>query len=159
NDTAADYPHTTLAQLVRERAADHPDRVALADGESTLTYRQLVERAERTARALAYHGVRPGDTVGLRVERGLGQVEAVLAVLLAGAAYVPVDPADPADRASFILTDSAAALLLTDAAHTTDPGFAGPTVRLDEIDHSGHFAASAERPPLPEPAPDDLAYV
>ncbi|MEU5027735.1 amino acid adenylation domain-containing protein [Streptomyces milbemycinicus] len=156
NDTAADYPHTTLAHLVSERAADHPDRVALSDGESTLTYRQLVERAERIARVLADHGVRPGDTVGLRVERGPAQVEAVVAVLLAGAAYVPVDPAAPADRAAFILTDSAATLLLTDAAHTAAPGFAGPTVRLDEIDH---FAIRPGQEPLPEPAPDDLAYV
>ncbi|MES4904123.1 MULTISPECIES: amino acid adenylation domain-containing protein [unclassified Streptomyces] len=159
NDTAADYPHTTLARLVSERAADHPDRVALAGGDGTLTYRQLVGRAERIARVLADHGVRPGDTVGLRVERGPAQVQAVLAVLLAGAAYVPVDPAAPADRAAFILADSAATLLLTDARHTADPGFAGPTVRLDDIDHCAHAAASADRAPLPEPAPDDLAYI
>ncbi|MDX3229011.1 non-ribosomal peptide synthetase [Streptomyces sp. ME19-01-6] len=156
NDTAADYPHTTLARLVSERAARHPDRVALAGGDGTLTYRQLVERAERLARVLVNHGVRPGDTVGLRVERGTAQIEAVLAVLLAGAAYVPIDPAVPADRAAFILTDSAATLLLTNTAHTADPGFAGPTVRLDEIDHT---AAPPHRETLPEPAPDDLAYV
>ncbi|MFK4186957.1 amino acid adenylation domain-containing protein [Streptomyces sparsogenes] len=167
NDTAADYPHTTLSRLVSERAARQPDRVALVGerpgGGGTLTYRQLAERAERLAHALADQGVRPGDTVGLRLGRGPAQVEAVLAVLLAGAAYVPIDPAAPADRAAFILDDSAATLLLTDDPDiadpdTADPGFAGRTVRLGDLD-LGLAAAPPNRGPLPEPAPDDLAYI
>ena len=163
NDTAATYPETTLTRLVSERTARSPESVALVSEAAAVTYRQLTRRAQRLAQVLIGHGVRPGGLVGLRIAPGPAQVEAVLAVLFAGAAYVPVDPAAPADRVAFTLTDSAVQLLLTDSPQTAPDaglsGFTGRTVLLDEVDLNVPTAPGAPVPALPEPAPDDLAYV
>ena len=83
----------------------HPERSALTtDGES-LTYAELDARANRLARHLLAAGVRPGDLVGLCLERSVELVVAILAVLKAGAAYLPLDPAYPAERSAFALED------------------------------------------------------
>ncbi|HEY2292939.1 MAG TPA: amino acid adenylation domain-containing protein, partial [Thermoanaerobaculia bacterium] len=100
-----------------EAQADRaPGAVALSvpgeDGER-LTYGELDARANRIARYLQARGVRPGDRVALRLERSAGMVAAILGVLKAGAAYVPIDPAHPEERIAFTLEDSGAALLLT----------------------------------------------
>ncbi|MFF6785143.1 amino acid adenylation domain-containing protein [Streptomyces sp. NPDC012510] len=162
NDTAATYPESTLTRLVGERAEQSPDGVALVSGADAVTYRQLTRRAQRLARVLIGHGVRPGGLVGLRIAPGPAQVEAVLAVLFAGAAYVPVDPAAPAERAAFILRDSAVQVLLTDDATAQGvrlPGFTGRAVLLDEVDLDSPMDPDTPVAALPEPAPDDLAYV
>ncbi|HEY4575860.1 MAG TPA: amino acid adenylation domain-containing protein, partial [Thermoanaerobaculia bacterium] len=92
-----------------------PEAVAVsADGEP-LTYRDLDAWANRIARHLQASGVRPGDRVALRLERSAGMVAALLGVLKAGAAYVPIDPAYPEERIAFTLEDSGAALLLAAA--------------------------------------------
>ncbi|PYQ65418.1 MAG: hypothetical protein DMF53_05585 [Acidobacteria bacterium] len=94
-----------------------PGAVALSlpgeDGER-LTYAELDARANRIARHLQARGVRPGDRVALRLERSAEMVAAILGVLKAGAAYVPIDPAHPEERIAFTLQDSGAALLLTE---------------------------------------------
>jgi amino acid adenylation domain-containing protein len=100
-----------------EAQADRaPEATALsADGEH-LSYAQLDAWANRIARHLQASGVRPGDRVALRLERSAGMVAAILGVLKAGAAYVPVDPAYPEERIAFTLEDSGAALVLTPEA-------------------------------------------
>ncbi|WP_255948464.1 non-ribosomal peptide synthetase [Streptomyces odontomachi] len=95
-------------------AAAHPDRTALSHGAEHLTYTELNARANRLARSLRSRGVVPGDRVGLLLERGPGQVVAVLAVLKAGAAYVPVNPADPAHRQTMVFGDAQVRLVLRD---------------------------------------------
>ncbi|HEY4593389.1 MAG TPA: amino acid adenylation domain-containing protein, partial [Thermoanaerobaculia bacterium] len=80
-----------------------------------LTYGELEARANRLARRLQARGVGPGDRVALLLERSAELVVAVLGVLKAGAAYVPIDPAYPAERVAFVRADSGAALLLTAA--------------------------------------------
>src|SRR6185369_5982377 len=80
-----------------------------------LTYGELDARANRLARYLQARGVRPGDRVALLLERSAELVAAILGVLKAGAAYVPIDPAYPAERVAFLREDSGAALLLTAA--------------------------------------------
>src|SRR5262249_43406823 len=76
----------------------------------------LDRQAERIARRLAAAGVRPGDRVALALERSAGMIAAILGVLKAGAAYVPLDPAYPAERLAFAREPSGAALLLTAGA-------------------------------------------
>jgi amino acid adenylation domain-containing protein len=93
-----------------DRAPDAP--AVTADGE-TLTYGELDARANRLARHLLAKGVRPGDLVALRFERSAGMLVAILAVLKAGAGYLPLDPTYPAERLAFALEDSGASLLLT----------------------------------------------
>src|SRR4051812_34131812 len=82
---------------------------------SPLTYGELDARANRLARRLQARGVGPGDRVALLLERSAELVVAILGVLKAGAAYVPIDPAYPAERVAFVRADSGAALLLTAA--------------------------------------------
>nr|AKA59395.1 non-ribosomal peptide synthetase [uncultured bacterium AB_162] len=106
NSTDAEFPHVGLAELVRRTAAAQPRAVALVDGPDEVTYGELVERAERVARGLVRRGVAAGDFVGLLLGRGIGQVEAMLGVLFAGAAYVPIDSATPAARLEFIVADA-----------------------------------------------------
>ncbi|HEX6037404.1 non-ribosomal peptide synthetase [Longimicrobium sp.] len=114
NATHAEYPadarvHDLFAATV-ERTPDAP---AVSWPGGALTYAQLDARANRLARYIRARGVRADSAVGICLERGPEMMVAVLAVLKAGAAYVPVDPAYPADRIAYMLADSAAPVLLT----------------------------------------------
>ncbi|HEV7783970.1 MAG TPA: condensation domain-containing protein, partial [Thermoanaerobaculia bacterium] len=103
-------PIHRLFEAQVDRAPDAP--AVTADGQ-TLTYGELDARANRLARHLLASGVRPGDLVALRFERSGEMLVAILAVLKAGAGYLPLDPTYPAERLAFALEDSGAALLLT----------------------------------------------
>jgi amino acid adenylation domain-containing protein len=116
NATSAPYPsERCIHQLFQAQAAKTPAAVALAWGDATLTFRELDERANRLARALARRGAGPEVRVGICVERSPDLVAAVLAVMKAGGAWVPVDPAHPPERVAYVLQDSGAALVLTHA--------------------------------------------
>ncbi|WP_026400352.1 non-ribosomal peptide synthetase [Actinomadura rifamycini] len=113
NDTAAAVPAGTVPDLFEARAARTPDDVALVCGGASLTYAELNDRANRLARDLAARGVGPEDRVALVLPRTPDVVVAILGVLKAGAAYVPVDPEYPADRIAFMLDDCAPACTIT----------------------------------------------
>ncbi|MEU7559125.1 non-ribosomal peptide synthetase [Streptomyces eurythermus] len=135
-----------LHELVRHRAARVPDRTAVVSGPVTLSYAELDRRADGLAARLAGRGVRPGDRVGVHVERSADLVVALLGVLRAGAAYLPLDPALPAARLAGYAADAGARIAVT------GPGLALPG--LDSVSPGG-----GGRPPaVPEPA-GDLAYV
>lgn len=162
NGTALAVPNRTVPGLVAERAAAAPGRVALVDGARTVTYAELDARAERLARLLAGRGVGPEDRVALALPRSPELVVAMLAVLRAGAAFVPVDMTYPAERIAYTLDDSAPAYVITTAAlEARVPGRA-PRVLLDEDRVStdeGPAVADRSRAPLPGPDPDHPAYV
>jgi amino acid adenylation domain-containing protein len=114
NDTARDsVPALSLHQLFETHAAQTPDAIALIFGDDKLSYAQLNQRANRLARYLRELGVGPEVLVGISLERGIDLVVAVLAVLKAGGAYLPLDPAYPPDRRAFMIADSQPAVLLT----------------------------------------------
>ena len=92
----------------------HSDAVEF-DGES-LSYLTLEERANQLAHFLIAKGVQPGDFVGLSVDRGLDMIVAILGILKAGAAYIPIDPASPKERNLFIVDDSSVRWMLVDRA-------------------------------------------
>ena len=102
----------SLADLFDRAAARWPDAVAVEDPERSLTYRGLAERADALAAELERRGVVPGDRVGLLLGRSVNVVVSILAALKAGATYVPLDPDYPAQRLSFMLADSAVALVV-----------------------------------------------
>ncbi|MFH8751705.1 amino acid adenylation domain-containing protein [Streptomyces rimosus] len=105
NDTATDYPRdATVPQLFTEQAHRHPERPALEWPGGRWTYRQLYSRVRRAAAHLRSRGVRDGDTVAVLLRRSPEAVVAVLAVLEAGGAYLPLDPGDPDDRLETVLT-------------------------------------------------------
>ncbi|WP_242910401.1 amino acid adenylation domain-containing protein [Actinomadura terrae] len=141
-------------------AAARPQAAALVQGEQSLDYRTLLAAARGFATRLREEGVRPGDRVGLHLERSPEAVMAMIATWLAGAAYVPLPVDYPPDRLRYMLDDSGAAHLVT------APGGAAFPHRAKELRVSGaEFAAdpAAEMPSaveLPGPAhPDSIAYV
>jgi amino acid adenylation domain-containing protein/FkbM family methyltransferase len=129
-------PRETLHGRFARCAASGPDRVAVVCGDARLSYRELAARAHRLARRLARRGVTPGSLVGLHLRRSPWLPVAVLGVLEAGAAYLPLDPALPGPRLSFLLADSGAAALITERALAGDlpAGLpeAGAPILLDE---------------------------
>ncbi|MFI6118219.1 amino acid adenylation domain-containing protein, partial [Kitasatospora sp. NPDC051164] len=114
------------------QTARTPDAIALTDGDQQITYRQLNERANRLAHLLTDHGVRPETLVAVRLDRSAELVVALLAVLKAGGAYLPIDPDYPADRVAYMLDDAQPTLLLTTGSADTDI----PTLLLDQADVS-----------------------
>ncbi|MET0396580.1 MAG: amino acid adenylation domain-containing protein [Longimicrobiaceae bacterium] len=153
----APAPARLLHELVGEQAARTPDAPAVVHGGAALTYAGLDARAGALAGELRARGVGPEVPVGVCLERGVDAIVALLAVLRAGGAYLPLDPDYPADRLAFMLADSGAPLVLTAAALAGRlPDFAGEVVRVDGA--VPHSRASA-LPHSPPPSPDSLAYV
>jgi amino acid adenylation domain-containing protein len=125
-------PTETLHGLFAARAARSPEAVAAVCEDASLTYAELDAGANRLARFLVGLGVRPGDLVGLCLERSLDLVTAVLGVLKAGAAYLPLDPSHPKERLAFALEDSRVAVLLTqESLGDVLPPASARVVRLD----------------------------
>ena len=102
-----------LHELIAAQAARTPDRVAVSFEGAGLTYAELMARARRLAARLRELGVGPESLVGICAERSLEMMVALLGVLEAGAAYVPIDPAYPAERLAYMIEDAAVPVLLT----------------------------------------------
>lgn len=106
----------TAPQLFARQVEQHPDAVALVDGDTTLTYRELDEKAGRIAGALSGRGIGPDRVVALALPRSADLAVALLGVVKAGAAYLPVDASAPAERIGAQLGETAVSALLTDTA-------------------------------------------
>ncbi|WP_326558935.1 non-ribosomal peptide synthetase [Micromonospora sp. NBC_01796] len=143
----------TLPELFAARAAAAPDDPAVISGDRTWTYGQLSAAVDRLAARLRGYGVRPGDRVAVLVRRTPALPVALLGVLRAGAAYVPLDPDHPAARLDAILADAAPTILVTDQP-STGLSHSCPTLAPLTDDEPEHAGAD-----LPPPHPDDLAYL
>ncbi|TGV30419.1 amino acid adenylation domain-containing protein, partial [Mesorhizobium sp. M00.F.Ca.ET.186.01.1.1] len=160
NDTAVSYPlDKTLHQLFEEQVDKTPDQAALLFSGQSLTYRELNERANRLARVLRAKGVGPDRLVAIMAERSPEMVIGILGILKAGGAYVPVDPGYPQERIQYLLEDSNAALLLSQA-HLL-PLLAQVSDELPEcLDLNAELDAGLSGSNLPAVnQPTDLAYV
>ncbi|MFK0113677.1 non-ribosomal peptide synthase/polyketide synthase, partial [Streptomyces sp. NPDC091217] len=134
NATAREVTAVPVPQAFVAQVAATPDAVALVCGDVELTYRQLNARANRFAHALIARGVGPEQTVAVALPRSVESVVAVLGVLKAGAAYLPVDPAYPQARIAYMLEDARPALLVDDPALVTEVSAwpdTDPVVALD----------------------------
>jgi nonribosomal peptide synthetase DhbF len=152
NDTAEPVPNATMADLIQPIASQVPDAVAIVAEDRTLTYRQLDDAARHWAGRLAAHGVGPEDLVAIAIPRSPELVIGLLAVLYAGAAYLPLDTDYPADRVEFMLADAAPAVLLSTADEVSRLPSGVPTLLID-TDGEGPVAE-------PRPAgPHNPAYV
>ncbi|HKW01048.1 MAG TPA: amino acid adenylation domain-containing protein [Vicinamibacterales bacterium] len=117
NDTASDYPrHASIHELFAAEAAARPDEVAVIQGERRETRRWVDAQASLLAQRLRRAGVGPGDVAGVCCARSPEMVVALLAILKAGAAYLPLSPRDPIDRQVFVLRDAGARVLVTEPA-------------------------------------------
>ncbi|WP_329113002.1 non-ribosomal peptide synthetase [Streptomyces sp. NBC_01465] len=158
NDRSVPASHVTLIERVEAQVARTPDAVAVvADGES-LTYAELDAHAEQLAVELARRGVGPETVVSVVLPRSTKVVVALLGVLKAGGAYLPVDPAYAAARLPHVLPTARPHLILADAGtRGLVPATDIPVLVLDDVDFLG--AAGTEAPPRPKAGPDNLAYV
>lgn len=134
NDTMTDYPReAAIDELFRAQVRRTPDKTAVRLGGQVseyagggnprvfrLTYRELDQLSDELAVLLAAKGIGPGRIVGLHCERSLEMTVGILAVLKAGAAYLPIDPAWPRERKEFLLHDAEAEVLLTQEHLTGD---------------------------------------
>ncbi|QKZ05040.1 non-ribosomal peptide synthetase [Pseudomonas eucalypticola] len=156
NATAQAYPrgHTVHA-LVQAQVERTPQAAAVVQGAKVLTYGALNQQANRLAHHLIGLGIQPRDRVALCLHRGPGRVVALLAVLKAGAAYVPIDPGYPAERIAYLVQDSAPRLVMTDAVTSAQVG----TVRQVNLDRDAWHAEADGNPRVPGIDDRDLAYV
>lgn len=158
NDTIRDIERQSVTVQFERQVTARPDRPAVAFEGDRLSYGELNRRANRLARLLHEREVGSGALVGVSLERSLDMVVALLAVLKAGAAYVPIDPRFPVERAQFMLADSGiTALIASDDIAMRFDLPAGVTM----INLSAAMALDAlEASDLPtKPAPEDIAYV
>jgi amino acid adenylation domain-containing protein/FkbM family methyltransferase len=159
NATHKDFPaDKCLHHLFEQRAAAAPEAPAVLYADGCLTYGELDRRANQLARHLRKLGVRPDVLVGLCMERSLEMVVGLLGILKAGGAYVPLDPAYPQERLRFMLEDTRAPVLLTQA-HLRDrlEGLPGCVVCLDADWEA--IAAEQTTPPQTGVGPLNLSYV
>ncbi|WP_455710256.1 non-ribosomal peptide synthase/polyketide synthase [Photorhabdus luminescens] len=136
NATETAYPDALcIHQLFERQVEKTPNAIALMYEERTLSYAELNTRANRLARQLIEQGVCLGDHIALLLARSMELVVAQLAILKAGAVYVPVDPNVPDERKNWLISDCSARLLLTDTRADIPVNLAVPLLRLsDETD-------------------------
>ncbi|WP_030303150.1 amino acid adenylation domain-containing protein [Streptomyces katrae] len=168
NDTAAPVPQGPVAHLLAERARPVADRPAVLARDRELTHGELHGLAEALAVRLRERGAGPGVLVRVCLPRSAELVVAVLAVLRAGAAYVPLDPDHPAERLAQLVESAPAPITLTSArlAHPF-PAAGVLEVDLDALgvaggepdDAPGAVGLAVPEPGGPQPGPADLAYV
>ncbi|WP_426234531.1 amino acid adenylation domain-containing protein [Pseudomonas sp. TWP3-2] len=157
NDTRADYPQgLTIHQRFAARAAEQPDAVAAVCQGQQLTYAELNHEANSLAHLLIGLGVQPDDRVAIVARRGLDTLVGLLAILKAGAAYVPIDPAHPAERLSYLLGDSAPVALLTQSdLRERLPEYQVPIIELDRR----LWPVNSVNPQVADLTSEHLAYV
>lgn len=144
----------TLTALLERQAAKTPERVALAFRGESITYANLDRRASALARCLRARGVTTASRVALCLERTPDLVVAIVAVLKAGGAYLPLDLAWPSERVAYVLDDARAALIVTHSALLTRLGPHAEGALCLDLAESEPAAASPDAPEVASTSPD-----
>lgn len=113
NDTKREYESVTLHALFEEQAARTPDNIAVVLGDKQLSYRELNEKSNKLARTLCEKGTKPDEIIGVLTEPSLEMIVAILGILKAGAAYLPINTDYPEERIRYMLESSGCAVILT----------------------------------------------
>ena len=158
NNTQTDISLRTMQEVFEETAEKYPDRVALVFHNNTMNYRELNEMANQLAHYLKESlKVQNDEIVALALDRSERMIIAVLGILKAGAAYLPIDVDYPEERMTYILKDATVRILVTDATELFKfPSFKGEFVGLDVL--LPFLDTSKENPPITL-TPQNLAYV
>ncbi|SNS53723.1 amino acid adenylation domain-containing protein [Noviherbaspirillum humi] len=151
--TAALPAGLTLPHLIAQQAAAHPQRIALRDGDISITYAELETRSVACAGALRAAGVNAGDRVALYSTKSAHTIVALLGILRSGAAFVPIDPAWPQKRMNMVLEDCRPACFVT--SHAGAASHDVPCIAMTELMQSEPRAAFDPAECLPE----SVAYV
>ncbi|MGJ3255821.1 MAG: amino acid adenylation domain-containing protein [Alcanivorax sp.] len=154
---SGEWAPDSFVSLFSQQAAERGDAIALVHGDTRVSFAELEARSNQLARYLIEQGVKTDDVVGVSFERGVTMIEAFLAVMKAGGAFLPLDPGYPKDRLHYMLEDSGARLLVTEsdlverlpAVDAVTPVLV-ETLSLDDYDKDNLNN---------EPHPDQLAYV
>jgi amino acid adenylation domain-containing protein len=134
NDTRVDYPkEKPLHQIISETAAQYPNNIALKFNNEELTYTQLNQKANQLAAVLIENGVKLNDKVAISLDRSAELVVALLAIIKAGATYIPLDPIFPINRINYMLEDSVAVVLLTSNTYKERYASNAKEIILDDI--------------------------
>ena len=158
SDPIPSFPCETLDRSFERQADRTPDSIAIQLGCDSMTYRQLDERSNQLARLLLVHDVKPNSLVAICLERSLELVVSMLAVLKAGAGYLPLDPSYPAERLKLTLEDANPSVILTQEALVSQAAQNGRPVIC--IDKDRELIAKQQTERLRDRASlDDLAYV
>ena len=156
NQTKQELDRGTFVDQFMRVASASANTVAIVAGEESLTYRELAQRASVVASRLHTAGVRAGDIVGLAVDRSSALPVAMIGILKAGAAYVPLDLDYPAERVSFMLSDSGARHVVTTRAMEAQVKALGSVVAVLADDVAAERAAGESEA---GPRPTDAAYL
>ncbi|CCH57118.1 amino acid adenylation domain protein [Fibrisoma limi BUZ 3] len=147
----------TLHQLIAQTAITHPDKPALVFNGKAVSYRELNETANRVAHFLIQKGVKPGDIVGVALERSSDLLITLLAILKSGAAYLPLDPEYPHDRITFMLSDAASRHFITSKKYRGAIRSQATELLIESaIDASASYPADEPKVAV---GGDDLAYI
>ncbi len=158
----AETTRAAVFARINQQVATSPTNLAVDGPDAALSYGELSVRADHLARRLRHLGVKPGDLVGECLERSASLVVAALAIVRAGGAYVAIDPMYPAERVQWMLDDSEATAVVTDASTGARLGLHGDrpaVVVADGGKLSDGSDPDADRPLPTPPRPTDLAYV
>ena len=159
NDTHRQYQHgPCIHHLFEAQAVSTPERIALADQNRQLTYRELNERANQLAHCLQEMNVGSEVLVGIMMERSVEMVVALFGVLKAGGAYVPLDPQYPQERIDYMLADTQAPIVLTEQ-HLADRLWDKVSNVLCLDSRQEIIAKNSRENPATTVAENNLAYV
>ncbi|HET9394592.1 MAG TPA: condensation domain-containing protein, partial [Nitrospiraceae bacterium] len=162
NETATEYAAGMVHELFAAQAAQHPKAVAIVFENRQLTYEELNRRANQLAHHLQALEVGPEVVVGICVERSMELVVALLGVLKAGAAYLPLDPSYPAERLSFMLTDAGVRFIISHQAVEAMLPALLPDSTIKVLSLDVEWATVATQPataPGVQVSPKNLAYI
>jgi len=144
--------------LFEARVEKDPDRIAVVFGGAHLTYRELNVRANQVAYHLRSLGIRPEHSVGICMQRSLEMIVAVLGVLKAGSAYVPLDPSYPKERLVFMLEDTQARVVL--AQQQTIHQLPRQGAQIVRVDAPGEdLSEASKKNPTGRVTAKNLAYI
>ncbi len=143
---------TTICGLIAKQMLEYPERIAIIDGETKIDYKGLMKRASEVAGELKSRGVEPESLVGVCMNRSWELVAALIGVMQAGCAYVPLDPAYPKDRVRYMLEHSRAVAAIVDNDSTAN--LCNGVRELLWMNKVGNHTDSSVRP-----SANDLAYV
>jgi amino acid adenylation domain-containing protein len=155
NNTARSYPKLPLHQLIEAQADRTPDAIAVEFGEAKWTFRQLIARANTISSHLRQTGVERGSVVAVVLHRSLDMLAGLLAILKAGAAYLPLDPEVPRARRDLCLYDAKPAAILAQRAVQDLPTDVAPILTIEELRRTN----LSDLRPTSSVESDDLAYV
>lgn len=113
NKTSCNIKTDLLHEMFKSAAKKYPERTAVSDNENQITYKDLDEISDIKSKYLISQGVKPGDNIGVLAERKVSSIENILAILKAGAAYVPIDPENPVYRQNEILENAECTLFIS----------------------------------------------